>query len=32
MRLAIIDGAPLFAGAPVAESVSPGFTVLLVHP
>src|SRR5687767_12039485 len=32
IRLAIIDGAPLFAGAPVAESGSPGLTVLLVQP
>src|SRR5688572_25826274 len=32
MRFAIIDGAPLFAGAPVADSGSPGFTVLLVQP
>src|SRR5678815_4186161 len=32
IRLAIIDGAPLLAGAPVAESVSPCLTVLLVQP
>ena len=32
MRLLIIEGAPLFAGDPVQEIMSPGFTVLLVQP
>src|SRR3954452_12332103 len=32
MRLLIIDGAPLFAGDPVQEIMSPTFTVLLVQP
>ena len=32
MRFAIIDGAPLRAGAPVQEIISPCFTLLLVHP